>query len=54
MMALHLLAVLVLLVGLVVYLVSSKPEAKELGRLAFFAGLLVVLLRVGEAVVRVG
>ena len=34
----------VAIIGLVVYLVATPPRPSEVGRLAFFAGLLVFLL----------
>jgi Na+/phosphate symporter len=41
---------LVCLVGLLMYVLASNPKLQELGRLMFFAGLLVLLLNVGVAV----
>ena len=41
----------VAIIGLVVYLAAANPKAAELGRVAFWVGLLVGLLRVGSATV---
>ncbi len=46
-------AVLVI-VGMLVYLLASKPETKEMGRLAFACGLLVLAYAFVGSVVRVG
>jgi len=43
---------LVAAVGLVVYVVAVNPKAQELGRIAFFAGLLVFLLQWAPRIVR--
>lgn len=49
------LSIAVMLVGLAVYLLTSTPKPMELGRLMFFAGLLVALLRfAGAATVHLG
>lgn len=45
-----LLAPIVALVGLLAYALSGSPKVAELGRLAFFAGLLVFLLRTATTV----
>ena len=44
--------VLVMLLGLVVYLVTAHPKAQEVGRLAFFAGLLVTLFDLANHALR--
>jgi hypothetical protein len=36
------------LVGLLIYVLSSKPETKELGRITFFCGLFVALYMLGH------
>jgi Na+/phosphate symporter len=40
-------AFLILLVGLVLYVLPTNPKVNELGRLMFFAGLLVALMAMG-------
>lgn len=40
------LSLLVCLVGGILYLVASRPQLAEIGRLSFFAGLLAFLLQV--------
>jgi hypothetical protein len=40
---------IVCLLGFCAYLVCSKAEPKELGRLAFFAGMFVVLLNLAAS-----
>jgi len=43
--------VLILLIGLIVFILCKRPEsadAKELGRIMFFCGLLAVCLRYDE------
>ncbi len=45
---------LICVVGLIVYLIASKPEAKELGRIAFACGLLVLTYVLAGYTVRVG
>jgi hypothetical protein len=40
------LSLLIALIGGVIYLVSANPKLAELGRLAFFAGLLAFLITV--------
>lgn len=44
--------VLVALVGLVMYVLPGNGERKEIGRLMFFAGLLVALFMMGGRTVR--
>jgi len=39
------LSLLIALIGGVVYLISSRPQLAELGRIAFFCGLLAFLLQ---------
>jgi hypothetical protein len=49
------LSVLVALIGLVLYLAASNPKVVELGRIAFFCGLLAFLFTVsGSDVIRIG
>lgn len=49
------LSIAVLIAGLVIYLVVKEGKAVEVGRLMFFAGLLVTLLRFGgHAALHVG
>jgi hypothetical protein len=43
-------SLLVALVGCLVYALSANPKVSELGRIAFFAGLLAFLLHVDEIV----
>lgn len=40
-------SLLVALIGLLLYYISGNPKHQEVGRLAFFGGLLVFLLQVG-------
>jgi len=44
---------LIALIGAVVYLASVNPKAAELGRSAWWVGLLVGLLQVGRATVSI-
>jgi Na+/phosphate symporter len=39
------LSLVVAIAGLIVYIISGKPEWKEVGRLSFFAGLFVFLMQ---------
>lgn len=49
------LSVVVMVAGLILYLVAAPPKPQEIGRLMFFAGLLVALLRfAGHASLRIG
>lgn len=48
-----LLPVLVTLVGLLVYLLATRGDVKELGRIAFAVGLLVTILRADNEVFHV-
>jgi hypothetical protein len=45
-----LISLLVAIVGMVVYAISVNPKAMELGRLAFWSGLLAFLLQVHSVV----
>lgn len=45
---------LVLVVGALVYALSGSPKLAELGRLAFFAGLIALCFAFASHVVRVG
>jgi Na+/phosphate symporter len=45
-----LLSLLVCVIGCLVYALAANPKLQELGRIAFFAGLLAFLLHVDEAV----
>lgn len=45
---------LVALVGAVTYAVSANPKVSELGRIAFFAGLLVTMLAMAGHTIRIG
>jgi hypothetical protein len=45
------LSVIVAILGLILYLATSKPKPSEIGRILFFTGLLAFLLAVGEATV---
>jgi len=44
-------SVLVAIVGVLMYALSTKPKLQEIGRIAFFCGLLTFLLRVEPAMV---
>lgn len=43
-----LIPLLVCLAGMFIYAVSGNPKVAELGRLAYFAGLLIFLADLGE------
>lgn len=47
----HLLSieVLVTVIGLVLYLITAPPKVTEVGRIAFFCGLLATLLTIGRS-----
>lgn len=45
-----LLSLLVCVLGLLVYALSSNPKVAELGRISYFAGLLVFLFQVERVV----
>ena len=47
------LSLLVALIGLLVYVLSSNAKAVELGRLAFACGLLAFLLKCAEPLVNI-
>ena len=47
------LPLLICVLGLLVYALAANPKVQELGRLSFFAGLLVFLLQIGEHIVSV-
>ncbi len=47
-----LLPLLVCIIGMLVYALSANAKVGELGRLAYFAGLLVTLFEVAAHVVR--
>lgn len=47
----HLVSLIVCVAGLVLYVVATRAEAKELGRLSFACGLLVVLWRLAGPVI---
>lgn len=46
-----LLPLLVAVIGVLVYALASNPKVVELGRIAYFSGLLAFLLAGGEQVV---
>lgn len=46
-------SLLVLIVGLLMYLLATKPTVAEVGRIMFAFGLLVFLLRVGPETVAI-
>jgi Na+/phosphate symporter len=50
-MVISILALLVCIIGLLIYVLASNPKLSEIGRLMFFAGLLATLLAVGQKVV---
>lgn len=50
-MVISVLALVVLVVGLLVYALSANAKVAELGRLAYFAGLLALLMATGQRVV---
>jgi Na+/phosphate symporter len=43
------LSLLVCLIGLIMFALCVNPKLSEIGRMAFFAGLLAFLLRVSDA-----
>lgn len=47
------LSLLFALVGVLMYALSGNPKLQEIGRLAFFAGLLAFLIRVSDAAFQV-
>lgn len=46
-----LLPLLVAVVGVLMYALATNPKVQEMGRIAFFCGLLVFLLAGGEQVI---
>lgn len=44
-----LLSLLVAIIGVLVYVLASNPKIAETGRILFFAGMFVTLLRMGPA-----
>ena len=47
-----LVSLLVALIGVLMYALAVNPKLQEIGRIAFFAGLLAFLLRVEPGVVK--
>ena len=45
------LSLLVAVVGVLMYALATNPKVQEMGRIAFFAGLLAFLMVGGDAVV---
>lgn len=45
------LSLLIAIIGLLIYLLTSKAEAKEIGRIMFGVGLLAFLLKVVESAI---
>ena len=45
------LSLLVCIIGLLVYILAANPKAAELGRIAYFAGLLAFLLQVSPQLI---
>ena len=45
------LSLLVCIAGCLIYALSANPKLVELGRLAFFAGLWVFLIKAGEGLI---
>ena len=45
---------LVSFIGALVYFLASNPKVSDLGRLAFFAGLLALMFAMSARVVRIG
>ena len=48
-----LLPLLVAVVGLVLYAISANPKVSELGRIAYFCGLLVVTFALSRVVLKI-
>jgi Na+/phosphate symporter len=53
-MALAWIALVVCIVGALVYALASNAKAAELGRIAYFVGLFVTIWHLGTALVRIG
>lgn len=47
------LSLLVAVLGLLVYVLASKAEVKELGRIAYGVGLLAFLLKIAESAIHI-
>lgn len=47
------LSLLVALVGVLMYVLASKPEVKEIGRISFGVGLLVFLFKIAEPMLHI-
>lgn len=52
-MVISVLAILVMILGALVYALASNSKLSEMGRLAFFAGLLAELMATGQHAIRV-
>lgn len=48
------LSLLVALAGVLTYALSANPKLSEIGRIAFFSGLLAFLLQIAPKVVGIG
>jgi hypothetical protein len=46
--------IIILLAGLVLWVVPANPTVKEIGRIAFFCGLLVTTLVISRQTLRIG
>lgn len=49
-MSISLLSLIVCIVGVLMYALSTNPKVSEMGRLAFFAGLIVTLSHANHVV----
>ncbi len=47
------LSLLVALVGVLLYVLATRAEAKEIGRIAYGVGLLAFLLKIGEPMLHI-
>jgi Na+/phosphate symporter len=47
-MLISIVAVIVALVGLILYLLASNPKAAEIGRILFFCGVMAAVLAAGN------
>lgn len=47
------LAILVGIVGILIYFISTKPKVEVVGKLMFFVGLLVTVWSVGGKMIRI-